>query len=147
VEGVTLTISNLGILLLVLIFSMLVAILLLVFGVFLLISNLAGWGALARVFESKPETPKGSLLEEKRQRKVWVGIIQLGGMVMVRAFELGLEMTTKFPFSPTLFFPWEEIKGYKRITLFRNTQFDQFWVDDRIIRLSNHIEELDKRKR
>jgi ABC-type Na+ efflux pump permease subunit len=140
-------ISNLGILLAVLILSLLAAILLLVFGVLLLVSNLAGWGALARVYESKPEIAKGSLIEEKKQRKVWVGAIQLGGMVIVRAYELGLEMTTKFPFSPPLFFPWEDIKGYKRVTVFGNTQFDQFWVDDRMIRLSNHIDELDKQKR
>ncbi len=140
-------VSNLGILLLVLILSLIVAILLLVFGVLLLVSNLAGWGALARLYESKPETSKGILIEEKKQRKVWAGAIQLGGMVNVRAYERGLEMTTKLPFSPPLFIPWEDIKDYKRINLFRNTQFDQFWVDDRIIRLSNHIDELDKQKR
>ena len=139
--------SNLVILLVVLILSLLAAILLLVFGVLLLVSNLAGWGALARVYESKPEIAKGNLLEEKKQRKVWVGAIQLGGMVIVRAYELGLEMTTKFPFSPPLFIPWEEIKGYKRGTVFGNIQFDQFWADDRMIRLSNHIDELEKQKR
>jgi len=127
--------------------AMAAAIVLLVFGILLLISNLAGWGALSHTYESKPETVKGALLEEKKQRKAWVGAIRFGGMVTARAYEDGLELTTKFPFSPPLFFPWDAISDYKRVNWAGRLMLDQFAVGGRTVRLTNHLQELKKKKR
>ena len=117
----------------------------LVIGILLALSYLGGWGALARMYESTPETNKGILLEEKRQRKAWVGLNTFGTLVIARCFERGLELTVSFPFSPPLFFPWEEIREYRRVNLIPFPQMDQFTVGGRRIRLSNHLDELEKR--
>jgi Na+-transporting methylmalonyl-CoA/oxaloacetate decarboxylase gamma subunit len=51
----------------------------LVLGILLTLSYVGGWGALAREYASPPETDnKGALLEEKPQRKAWVGLTGLG---------------------------------------------------------------------
>lgn len=139
--------SNLVFTLIVMIAAMCAAIVLLVFGILLLISNLAGWGALTRKYESKSGLSKGALLEEKKQRKAWVGAISFGGMVTARAYEDGLELTTKFPFSPPLFFPWDAISEYRLKRWYTYPMLDQFVVDGRTVRLTNHLQELKKRKR
>lgn len=117
----------------------------LVFGILLALSYVGGWGALARTYASTPQTDKGGLLEEKLQRKAWVGLNTFGTLVTARCFERGLELTVSFPFSPPLFFPWEEIGDYGRVSLIPFPQMDQFTVDGRRIRLSNHLDELEKR--
>lgn len=121
-------------------------IVILVFSILLVISHLGGWGALAREYESAPEIDKGALLEEKFQRKAWVGLSSFGGLVKARCFERGLELKAGFPFSPPLFFPWDEIQDYKRITALPFPNMDQFTVSNRRIRLSNHLSELEKHK-
>ena len=118
----------------------------LVLGILLALSYVGGWGALAREYASTPETDKGALLEEKPQRKAWVGLNTFGTLVTARCFERGLELTVIFPFSPPLFFPWDEIQDYKRVSLIPFPQMDQFMVGNRRIRLSNHLAELEKRK-
>ena len=118
----------------------------LVFGILFALSSLGGWGALARNYASTPDTYKGALLEEKRQRKAWVGLVTYGTLVVARCYERGLELTASFPFSPPLFFPWDEIHEYKRVNLIPFPQADQFMVGSRRIRLSNHLSELEKRK-
>ena len=118
----------------------------LVLGILLALSYVGGWGALAREYASMPETNKGALLEEKPQRKAWVGLNTFGTLVTARCFERGLELTVSFPFSPPLFFPWDEIQDYKRVSLIPFPQMDQFMVGNRRIRLSNHLAELEKRK-
>lgn len=118
----------------------------LVFGILLAASYVGGWGALARTYAATPETYKGALLEEKRQYKAWVGLNHFGTLVTARSYEQGLELTVRFPFSPPLFFPWEEIKDYKRVNLVRYPQVDQFTVGGRRIWLTDHLEELGRRK-
>lgn len=117
----------------------------LVFGILLMLSYVGGWGALARTYASTPQTDKGALLEEKPQRKAWVGLNTFGTLVTARCFERGLELTVSFPFSPPLFFPWEEIRDYGRVSLIPFPQMDQFTMGGRRIRLSNHLDELEKR--
>ena len=117
-----------------------------VMGILLLLSYFGGWGALARDYTDTPETNKGALLEEKRQRKAWVGLIRFGGFITARCFERGIELKAGFPFSPPLFFPWEEISEYKRVSAIPFPQMDQFMVGNRRIRLSNPLSELAKRK-
>ena len=117
----------------------------LVFAILLILSYIGGWGALARAYESTPEINKGILLEEKKQRKAWVGLNTFGTLVIARCFERGLELTVSFPFSPPLFFPWEEIQDYRRVSLIPFPQMDQITVGGRRIRLSNHLDELEKR--
>ncbi len=118
----------------------------LVFGLLLALSYAGGWGTLARRYASTPQTQKGALLEEKPQRRAWVGLNSFGALVTARAFERGLELTVSFPFSPPLFFPWEEIRDYGRVSQLPFPQIDQFTVEGRRIRLSNHLDELGKRK-
>jgi len=117
----------------------------LVFGILLTLSYVGGWGALARTHAITPQTDKGALLEEKRQRRAWVGLIRFGSLVTARAFEQGIELTANFPFSPPLFFPWADIRDYKRVSLIPFPQMDQFFVGDRRIRLSNPLTELEQR--
>jgi hypothetical protein len=118
----------------------------LVLGLLFILSMLGGWGALAREYGSKPETYQGALLEEKLQRKAWVGLVRYGRLVVARCYERGLELTTSLPFSSPLFFPWDEIQDYQRIKLYPFPQTDQFSVGNRRIRLSNPLDELEKRK-
>jgi hypothetical protein len=118
----------------------------LVFGILLALSYLGGWGALAHTYAATPETNKGALLEETSQRKAWVGLNSFATLVTARCFERGLELTVRLPFSPPLFFPWDEIHDYGRATLIPFPQMDQFTVGGRRIRLSNHMAELGKRK-
>ncbi|MBN1139695.1 MAG: hypothetical protein JXM73_24190 [Anaerolineae bacterium] len=122
------------------------AVVALVLGLLLALSYLGGWGALARLYTAAPETDKGRLLEEKRQYKAWVGLVRYGTLVTARSYERGLELTVRFPFSPPLFFPWEEISDYRRVALIPYRQLDQFVVGGRVVRLSNHLEDLSKRK-
>src|SRR3990172_7838401 len=102
----------------------------LVFGILLTLSYAGGWGALARTYTSTPQTNKGALLEEKRQRKAWVGLNTFGTMVTARCFERGLELAVSFPFSPPLFFPWEEIRDYGRASSIPFPLMDQFTLAD-----------------
>lgn len=118
----------------------------LIFGILLTLSYVGGWGTLARTYASTPQTDKGALLEEKRQHKAWVGLNTFGTMVTARCFERGLELTVSFPFSPPLFFPWEEIRDNGRVSLIPFPLMDQFTVGGRRIRLSNHLDELGKRR-
>lgn len=117
-----------------------------VLGILFLVSHLGGWGALARKYALTPETYTGDLLEEQRQRKAWIGAIRLGNLVTARCFERGIEMRTGFPFSPPLFFPWEEISGYGRADTMQFLQTQHFMIDGRTIRLTNPLGELSKRK-
>jgi hypothetical protein len=118
----------------------------LVLGGILALSYVGGWGALARTYASAEQPNKGALLEEQFQRKAWVGLSRFGTLVMVRCFERGLELTVSFPFSPPLFFPWDEIYDYERVAVIPFPAADQFTVGNRRIRLSNHLAELEKRK-
>jgi len=118
----------------------------LVFGILLALSYLRGWGTLARTYAATPETNKGELLEEKLPYKAWVGLNTFGISVTARSFERGLELAVRFPFSPPLFFPWDEIHDYGRVTLIPLPQMDQFSVNGQRIRLANHMDELGKRK-
>lgn len=122
-----------------------VGIVALVFGMLLLLSYAGGWGALARIYAVTPQTDKGALLEEKHQLSARVGLLAYGMLVTARAFERGIELTVSFPFSPPLFFPWEEIRDYGRVSQIPFPQMDQFFVGERRIRLSNHLDELAKR--
>lgn len=116
------------------------------FGLIYLISNVGGWGALARDHAVSPETHKGALLEEKPQRRAWVGSVRFGGMVTASCFENGVELQAGFPFSPPLFFRWDEISEYQLVHSLPFPQMAQFTVEGRRIRLSNRLLEMDKRK-
>jgi hypothetical protein len=50
------------------------------------------------------------------------------------------------PFSRPLFFRWDEISEYKLVSAIPFPQAQQFTVGGRIIRLTNPLEELAKRK-
>jgi hypothetical protein len=117
-----------------------------VLGLLYLLSSLGGWGALAREYALMPEVNQGTLLEEKRQRKAWVGLVRFGGLVTARCFESGIELQMSLPFSRPLFFRWDEISEYKLVSAIPFPQAQQFTVGGRIIRLTNPLEELAKRK-
>ena len=117
-----------------------------VLGLLLLLSYLGGWGALTRKYAALPVIDKGALFEEKPQRKAWVGLSSFGNLVVARCFERGLELTVTFPFSPPLFFPWDDVRDFKHVNAIPFPQMDQFMVGGRLIRLSNPLAELAKRK-
>ena len=117
----------------------------LVVGIILVLSYLAGWGALSRQYAASPLTDKGALLEEKFQRRARVGVDSYGTLVTARCYEMGLELTTAFPLLPPLFFPWQDIHDYKQVALIPFPPGDQFFVGDRRIWLSNRLAELEKR--
>jgi len=124
--------------------GMAVFIVALVFAILFTISRLTGWRALAETYRPLPETNRGVLLEEKTQRQMYVGAVRYRGTVRVRCYTNGLELTGGL-LEPPLFIPWHAIRDYQRQNMFPFPQGERFTVDGRTIRLSNRLEELEKR--
>jgi hypothetical protein len=116
----------------------------LVFGILYLVSFLAGWGALAMQYQMDEGMFKGSLLQEAKPWRVWVGMVRYGSMVRLLVYERGIELRGGLPFQKPLFFPWEEISGYGPARMVSVLPFYDFYVGGRRVRFSSKIDAIEQ---